>query len=494
MALPVAPPPRSNDVAIVGWAGITVRIAWTLLILGVKVRPEVLREVRAHVLYHLDPATPLPHAEDMATHLTEAWVARVRGKPLADPWPVDWEMPISPRWRRALDRALDPVAQAVFRKHYGDNRGVSRLETSLDIDRVSIEAIQAGLREVVRRVAVSDGLPLDGWPPQRIDRLLRRLAAWSPGPCPPVLDVAEGCHREHVASCARCDRIARLVRSNVLEVDDLFPPSVGARPTQRTRAVVLQLHPEARAHRSRLLRELSVPAFPLEDDRIVFDAALLDEATPLLKMATEVELPARHQLRGAIVEGPGSWSPRGLIGPLSDRGAREVLHRSWGTVDQLGELPHALPEPPSARGWWAASVSLGLVGALIVGMLVAAPTAGQGQRLDARFVEGRGGWWASFDVPDEELVYVVGEEAGALVVALQSEGSADKVDLSTGDGSYRVHLAGRGALVASSPRPVPDFDLLVARAQGAPDPLGTLASELDGTAAVRWVRADVEQR
>ena len=73
------------------------------------------------------------------------------------------------------------------------------LEAALKVDRVDLEAVQSGLREVVRRIAVADGLPVDGWAPERIDRLLRRLAAFAPGPCPPVLDVAEGCHRDHTA-------------------------------------------------------------------------------------------------------------------------------------------------------------------------------------------------------------------------------------------------------------------------------------------------------
>ncbi len=489
MALPVAPPPKSNDVATVGWAGLTVRIAWTLLVQGVKVRPEVLREARTHVLYHLDPATSLPHAEDTATHLTEAWVARVRGKPWNDPNPVDWEMPISPRWRRALERALDPLSDAVFRKHYGDNRGLNRLETSLDVDRVSLEAVQSGLREVVRRIAVADGLPLDGWTAERVDRLLCRLAAWSPGPCPPVLDVAEGCHREHVAQCARCDRLARLVRTGVLELDDLFPPTVGARPTQRTRALVLQLHPDARKHRARLLKELPVTGFPLGDDRILLDAALLEEAAPLLRMATEVELPPREHLRGAIVEGPGQWSPRGLVGPLAERGSREALHRSWGVVDGLGELPHALPEPPSATAWWATAGGLWAVGATLLALLLVRPAGPAPETLRAEFTPGRGGIWAAFDVPDEELVYVVSEEQpGELRVALTSADAGDKASWSTGDGGYLAHLAGTGVLVASAAAPLPDFELRVARAGGSEDPLGTLASDLRGEARVAWTR------
>lgn len=486
MALPVAPPPRSNDVAVQGWAGLTVRVAWTLLTLGVKVRPEVLRDARVHALYHLDSAVPLPHAEDLATHVTEAFVARVRGRALADPAPQDWEMPISPRWRRTLERALDPLAQAVLKKHYGDNRSLDRLESSLEVDRSTLEGVVAGLREVVRQIAVTDGLPLDGWSPERIDRLLRRLAAWSPGPCPPVLDVAEGCHREHVAQCARCDRLSRLVRSGVLEVDDLFPPSLGARPIQRTRVLALQIHPDARAHRALLLRELPVAAFPHADDRILVPAAALEAVAPVLRMAAEVEAPARMHLRGAVVEGPGQWTPRGLLGPLADRAGREVLHRSWGAIDALGELPAALPDPPSARGWWASAGFLGIAAAGLLAFAAGFHTVAPAPGLRTEFTSGRGGIWAAFDAPDEDYVYVVAMTEAGMSVVLASDDAGDKVDWATGDGSYRLHAAGSGLLVASSPTPVPDFALRVARLQGARDPLATLASELQPVAAVSW--------
>lgn len=488
MALPVAPPPRSNDVAVVGWAGITVRITWTLLTLGVKVRPEVLREVRTHVLYHLDPSVPLTHAEDIATQLTEGFVARVRSRPHLDPAPQDWEMPISPRWRRTLDRALDPLATAVFKKHYGDNRTLARLEQSLQLDRTTLDGVVAGLREVARQIAATDGLPFDGWSDERIDRLLRRLAAWSPGPCPPVLDIAEGCHREHVAQCVRCDRLARVVRSGVLEVDDLFPPSLGARPTQRTKVLALQVHPDSRHHRAVLLRELPVEAFPLGDDRILVPGHAVDAVAPVLRMAAEIEAPARMQLRGALLEGLGQWTTRGLLGPLAERAQREVLHRSWGAVDGMGELPPPLPQPPSAQRWWGLVGLTTAAAAAALAFAVGFTARPVGRGLEAEFTPGRGGIWATFDVPDEDYVYVVAATESGLTVVLASDDAGDKVDWATGDGTYRLHAPGRGVLVAASATPVADFDRRVARTQGAADPLDSLARDLLHDAAVTWAR------
>lgn len=488
MALPVAPPPKSNDVAILGWAGLTVRVAWTLLVSGVKVRPDVLRDARIHVLYHLDAAIPLPHAEDLATRLVEEFVARARGQAPNDPWSADWEMPLSPRWRRALDKSLDAVSEAVFRKHYGDDRGLALLEEALQVDRIALEAVQSGLREVVRRIAVADGLPLDGWPPERIDRLLRRIAAHAPGPCPPVLDVAEGCHREHVVTCPRCDRMTRLLRSSVLEVDDLFPPTVGARPAGRARVLAIHLHPDARRTRRRLVDELPVDAFSIGDDLLLIDGSQIEAVAPVLRMAAEVELPPREHLRGVVLDGAGTWTPRGLVGPLADKAAREVLHRSWGAVDGIGELPPPLPPPPSARRWWAATAAVVLVGLVVLGLALTPPPPVGPASLDARFTPGRGGTWASFDVPEDSVVSLVAERDGALATLLVSKDAADKVVFATGDGGYRVHVQGDAVLVVATDAPLPDLAAQVRAAQATDAPIEHLAEQLAATSEVRWFR------
>lgn len=478
MALPVAPPPKSNDVAVLHWAALTVRVAWTLLSLGVKVRPEVLREARAHALYHLDPATPLTHAEDLVARRTEEFVARARGKVPEDPCAQDWEMPLSPRWRRALERSLDPLGEAVFKKHYGDNRGLGRLEQALGVDRVALEAVQSGLREVVRRIAVTDGLPLDRWSTARVDRLLKRLAAWSPGPCPPPLDIAEGCHREHVAACPRCDRMHRLLRTSVIEVDDLFPPSIGARPNGRAKLLVLQLHPDARRARRRLLEELAVPAFPLGEELILVDGDRVEEVAPVIRIAAEVAAPERSQLRGALLEGPGTWTPRGLLGPLPEKALTEVLQRSWATVEGVGPLPEALPPPPSARPWWAAVGLLAAGCVATLGLALAQPDRPADDRIDAAFTAGRGGTWVAFDVPEPAVVTLVALREGMLAPVVVPRDAADKADLATGDGGYRVHVPGQGLALLASEAPIPRLDKLILAANASSDPLGHLLSSL----------------
>ena len=262
-------------------------------------------------------------------------------------------MPVSPRWRRALERAQDPLSEAVFKLHYGDNRPLRLVSEQTGADAITIEGARAGLREVVRRSAKADGVPLDGWSPERVDKLLERLAAWSPGPCPPLLDIIEGSHRGHTQTCARCDRTVRLVSAGKLRVEDLVAPSLGARPTGRARVLALHFHPDARVHRDALRTELELPSFPIGDDLLLVDAERMEQITPVLRLAAELGTPKRDLIRGAIVEGEGRWSPFGVLGSVADRAEREARYRTWGQIDEVESLPPALPPAPSARPAWA---------------------------------------------------------------------------------------------------------------------------------------------
>lgn len=485
MALPVSPPPKSDDVAVLGWSGITVRIAWTLLARGVKVRPQVLRDARTHALFHIPPHTPLPHAEDLAAALTEAFVDRARGRPPSDPWPQDMQMPLSARWRRALDRSLNPLGEVVFRKHYGDNRSLEHLERRLSsVDRMALETARGGLREVVRRAAAADGVPIERWPGERIDRLLVRLAAFAPGPCPPLLDVVEGGYREHTTTCTRCDRTVRLLRSSILTVEDLLPPTLGARPSSSVKVLALHLHPDARQHRRALRNELP-EAFPVGDDLLLVDATDPTTVHEVLRTAAEVGSPVRDHLRGALLEGPGAWTRHGLIGPLVDRAAQEVRQRTWGLVDGLGELPPTLPDPPSARPLWATATVLAGVAAVLLRLTIA-PAQAHDDGLWVDFTAGRGGVWVAFDTPEHAHIGIVRQVEDRLEVVHRSARPADKVAFAVGDGTYRLHVRGGGVLLVSSDQPM-DLELLTAQASADPDPLQALGERIrTGTPTARW--------
>jgi hypothetical protein len=492
MALPVSPAPRSDDIAVLGWHGITVRVAWTLLAQGVKVRPQVLRDAREHALYHLDKTVPLSIAEDLATQLTGQFVQRARGRWQSDPWGQDATMPLSPRWRRAIDRSLDPAGELVFRKHFADGRGLDWLESRHGVERLVLESARSGLREVIRRQAQLDGVPIGEWPADRIDRLLGRLAAWSPGPCPPVFEILEGAHREHVVGCTRCDRTLRLVRGEVISQEDLVPPSLGARPERTTSVLAIHFHPDGRQHRVAVQKELQIPSVQFGDDLLLVDGASIDAAQKVLFLAAELGVPRRDHLRAALVEGPGHWSKHGLLGPLADRGEQEVRTRAWGSVDGLGDLPSLLPEPPSARGWWLATGLLAAAALAIARWTLLPSTPPVEAGLQVEFTDARGGIWTEFDVDDTAVVAVIRETEGrALELVVPGASPADKADVATGDGRFLLHTQGDGVLVAATSKPVPELGALLERASTSSDPLDALAAAIERASPGADVRVRV---
>jgi hypothetical protein len=187
-----------------------------------------------------------------------------------------------------------------------------------------------------------------------------------------------------------------------------------------------------------------------------------------------------------VLEGPGAWTERGLVGPLPEKAAREVLHRSWGNVDSV-DLPQMLPEPPSARTMWAIVAVMALMLVTITTLAVLSPRTEPGD-LQAEFTAGRGGMWAAFDVPEPALVYLVGQREGTLWPVLYSQGAADKALYATGDGSYRVFVPGEGVLllVTEQPLPLPSLEAALQGAQSGAKPLESLATELAQQGRIRW--------
>lgn len=472
MALPVSPGPKSDDVASHGWAGLTVRVAWTLLSCGVKLRPEVLDAARAHVLYHLPPSTPLARAEDRAEHLTRRFVATARGKEMVDPWPGDAEMPLADRWARAIHHLRDRATASVFRMHYGDRRSLAYVEGKLGVDRMTVDMARAGLREVLRRAAREDGLPLDAWPAERLDRVLARLASWAPDPCPPTYDVVNGAHLAHVQACPRCNRMVRLVHANKIDSRVLHPPTLRARPRGDLELLVLAFHPDGRRHRARLAEALSAPSHPVGDDLLLVDAGDPDAVFEVLRIAAELGRPERHHLRGARVAGKGEWTRFGPVGPTLERALHEVRGRPWGTVDGLGVLPEPLPKPPSARFAWLGTGLLA-ASALFAAWLAVAPATGATPEGQVSFVDGGAATWVQLDVPESTSVALVAAPGGTLEPVLSGASVSEKALYAVGDGTYRLQVPGEQVLVVTSPEPF-ELEPLLDSAGRAPDPLVAL--------------------
>ncbi|MBT3222297.1 MAG: hypothetical protein HN348_24760, partial [Proteobacteria bacterium] len=183
----------------------------------------------------------------------------------------------------------------------------------------------------------------------------------------------------------------------------------------------------------------------------------------------------RSHLRGMVLEGLGSWSPSGLLGPLADLAISMVPHVAWGFVEGIGELPEQLPKPPSARPLWLVVTVLAIATIVLVWSNSTPTTDIATYPLEISFVEGRGGIWTEFDVAEEAVVTIFSEHDGQLELVIDASSTADKAALAVGDGSYRTHTLGSGVLVVSTATPILSLDNCLSAANHASTPLEQLA-------------------
>jgi hypothetical protein len=467
-----------TDVARRAWGPVTIRVAWTLLLEGVAVKPAVIRDARDHVWFHLEAGTPTELAVDLAESLTRAYVARARGRAPREPFADDLTREVPRHWRARLHHNLAKRPAWVLRLHYGDRISLDRIAVRMGEDELGVDAAREGLREVVRRLAAEDGRPLDGMPTDRLDFLIHRLATMQADGTPALTEVADGLHPDWLDRCLTCSRAYALVRRGVLQCGDLVPPRNGSRPHHTAVVLALHFHPDGRHLRKKLARDVPGTAFPVGSDLLLLDGSDASAWEPVLRRVAELGRPRREHLRGALLEGEGRWSRHGLLGPLVDRVDDAVRATTWGRVDGLGELPAKLPAPPSAAPAWAA------VAALLVATLYALqwastpPPPPVDHPLEAQATPGRGGVWVAFDVDEEAHVVVVRERSGQLDLLLDSTHTADKIRLARGDGSYRLHTQGDAVLLASSVGPVDDLAGMISLATTDAAPLQALASAI----------------
>ena len=383
---------------------------------------------------------------------------------------------LSPRWRQALEHSLNADSASVFRAHYADGHPTKEVLTRLHMDRVTFDGLRGGMREVVRQAAMADGAPIDEWPNERLDRLIRRLAAFSIEPCPALPDILEGhTHLAHISRCARCDRARRLVKAQVLLPADLLVPAQGARCTEEVHVLALHLHPQGRRFRKSIHGRLKGQRAPIGDDILIVALSDSKHAYAELIGAAESGSPRRDHIRGAVVAGPGRWSRYGLLGPLCAEAEKQVKSRTWGHIDGLqSELPAPLPAPPSATRWWIGVAGLTVACGVVTALALREPPVPPNFPFEVDFTAARGGIWTAFDVDDSAHVAMVRQIRGDLNLVLSPDNSALKADFAVGDGSYRLHTVGSGVLIASSEAAIPDLEDLLSAAEASNNPLGEL--------------------
>ena len=367
-------------------------------------------------------------------------------------------MPISPRWHLALTNSLNPLSQTVFLKHYGDGRSIQQLAQRLQVDANALEASRAGLREIVRGAARGDGVPLDGWSSERVDRLIHRLAAYSPGPCPSTFEVCSGAHPQHVKTCCRCSRMSRLVQRGMLKLEDLTAPSLGVRPNTELEILALHFHRDGLRHRDELIKAIDAPKQPLGDDLLIVDATDFATLSRTLVVAAELNMPGRDHIRGTRMKGLGQWRKGRLLGPLPAQAEQEARYRPWGIIDGIGELPQPMPEPPSARPVWLIDGVLALVTMLLFLPIVHAAPEVPEPTFHPTFAEDEQGIWVHMDVEDTATICVITEDRHGVHLRVAPDGPASKAEIALGDGTYRMHDVGNAVLVAKMGTPLPTFE------------------------------------
>ncbi len=462
------------------WLPVTIRVAWELLLARVRIRPAVLAEAREHVLRCIPSGASDEEAETLAALYARDYLARVKhGRYLRPPQDPDLGLAVPRRWRDEVARGLDPVADAVLRMHYGDGLSIQEVERHAAIHAAVLEGAREGLRESLRGVAGADGISLEEWTDARLDALLRRVAAVAGPNCPGPAGLLSEPGREHAGRCPRCSRGVRLIRQGVISPQDLFlPEGEPLVAPGRVSVLALLLHPDGRKHRDALGELLDPLGLPLGAEGWLIPAEEVPNLVPALQELAEQGTPPRHQLRGAIVEGPGRWRKGVILGPVPVAALEEARSRPWAEIDRVGELPLPLPPPPSAAGWWAgAIVAAGL--AALAGVWALGPEAPVPTTpIEASWERaGSGGWDVRFDTDDLAVVDVVVQDDQGLRVTERGV-RAEKGRWATGEGDFSLSLAAARAAVISSVNGVPDLEDLVAAARVDPDPVAALADHL----------------
>ncbi len=463
--------PRSSSTGSTVWFSVTVRVAWELMLGGVRVRPSVLCDARDHALACLPTGVGPDEAEVLAGAATRDFIIRAKEARYERTAEIpDMDLTIHRGWRDQLFEAMDPVGDAVLRLHYGDGMPISEVERTAAIDGGVISAAREGIRETTRSIVDTHGA--GGWSEARVDELICRIVGVPAPGCPEPTHLLSEAQRDHVDACPRCSRAVRLIRGGLLAPLDLVAPGGEPQTNMMSLAAIL-LHPDARKHRRRVVRALGDAAIRVGRDGWLLDPDDLARVGPALRALAEESRPPRHHLRGAIVTGPGRWSGKLLLGPVAIRAMDTARSRPWSEVDQLGELPTPRPPAPRATRWWLGA-GLAAVAAGLVAIPVFQPEAPPPSTpIAVEFQRKSTGWVIRFDTEDLAVVDVVGVVQGSLTL-LHAGARSEKGRWATGDGDFQLVAPGTEVALIASRDGIPELPGLVDQARAQPAPMSAL--------------------
>ena len=470
------------------WTAVTVRVSWTLMMSGIRVRPSTLNDARDHVLLSLPVGVDLDEAEQLAGPLTREFLARVAGEPVRRiSAETDDLAMVHEGWRRGLVPALDPMCDTVLRLHYGDGMSAKEVEKTAALSGAAIDTARSRLRELVRKMAQGAGIPAQTWADSKVDQLLIRLASTAEPGCPQPMDLLSDHNRVHVDACPRCSRAVRLIRGGVIAPSDLMPSAEHQAPVSEVDVAALLLHPDARRVRKKISRALGDAPVRVASDVWLMSKCELASVADNLRTLVEDRVLPRHHLRGAVIRGQGRWSGAVLLGPVAVNAIEAARSRPWSEVDTLGELPPPRPAPPSPAKWW---LGAGLIGLLAVGtgvMVLGPRDLAPDVPIQASFVSVEDGWEITFDADDLAVLDVVSLTDQGLQVVHRNVRS-ERGQWATGDGSYRVYVPDKTVVVLASQGGIQDLTELVNAARGDLTPMLSLENRVRSAhPTVAWV-------
>lgn len=472
------------------WSCLTIRVTWELVLAGVPLQGDTVAEVREHVLRGLPVGASEREAEELASQGVQEWLDRARHgryrRLASDP---DLSLPLDVGLRRGLSLALDPLADTVFKLHYGDGFQPAAVARNAAITEAQVQAARVAIRRALHPLAEAEGLRLHGWSAERLDRLLHRIASIAEPGCPGPGGLLTDEGRAHADRCPRCSRAVRLIRGGALSPSDLFAPEGDpAGLGQHIRVLALLLHPDARRHHERLDQALRGLALPVGADAWLIPDHQLERLTELLQDLALHDAPARNHLRGALVSGSARWTRSRILGPLPVLAVEAARARPWGEIMGMDELPPPLPPPPRATRLWAAA-SLAVLLCVGFGAFAARPRPAAVDRpIAARFDPAPEGWRVRFQADHGAVIDVVVRQEGQL--RLLHEGVRERKGAwATGEGDYELVLPGEEALVISSRQGVPSLRERIEAARQERDPMRALEERIRsgavGSAIVR---------
>ncbi|MFT5682629.1 MAG: hypothetical protein ACI8RZ_003551 [Myxococcota bacterium] len=486
LAIPRSQPERNL------WRPVTVRVAWELIVSRIKVHPAVLSDAREHVLRCLPDGVGVDEAERLASIYCQDFLKRVRKgqyrRPNIDD---DFTLAVPQNWRSRLMDVLDPIADSVFRMHYADGYRMAVVQQHIALDSGTLLAAREGVRAAARVILSGDGMSLASWSDARLDLLISRIANQAAANCPGPVGLLSDTGRAHADHCPRCSRALRLITAGALAPSDLFlPDRAEILPEDRIELLALLLHPDARHHDEDVEEALGPEAINAGADCWLLPGADLTGVGEHLSRLAEQNSPPRHQLRGALLTGPGRWSRGVLLGPLPVYALEAARARPWSEVDGIGELPPPLPPPPRATRWWAAALLSGGL-AVLAGTSALSPQAPPPLcPIEAEFERGEDTLTARFDTNDLAIVDVValssGPDGDALQLFVRDEG-VTKGRFATGEGDYQITLPAYQVAIISSPDGVASLSALMEEVRYEESPLTALAERIRS----RDDRADV---